>query len=615
MRFVWAVAAFVIAALMIVAGIAERTVFQGPKTESASISVSQEAPYTLIDGAVLNKLPGTQTLRAESDGTIFVAYGRTTDVKAWLADTSYNEVSLGAGAAVSTSLVQPSATPAPAEGTATPAPVAGGDATGSATQPVAGRNPVGSDLWLDEYQQDDLLIAPLQLPDTMSVIVASDGSAPAPASLTVTWPIQNATPWAGPLIVGGGILMLVGVFLYILAIRHVRRSRGPRRKALPPLPETEPIDLAVTDADKGVITATPSRRSLAQRRGFVALPAVAVTALLLSGCSSDAWPQFAGSATPTPTETVIVPEGQDAPAVTEAQAQRILTRVAETVADADAAKDPTMAATRLDGAMLASRSTNYKLRTAISDYASPSAIPTKPLAILLPQAYDGWPRTVMTVVKDTTDATVPPAIMLLTQQDPWSEYKLSYAGKMEASAEIPAVAPSYVGAVQVQPDSSFLKMAPDQLAASYADVLANGDSSPFAGDFDADSDQYRTSVVQDRQKRLDDFNQTASSTGSLTFASSAGSQPAVALATIESGAIVAVNVNEVDTVKPTDADAVIKLDNNPTVKALTGVDQSQTGFTTTFSDQLFFYVPGQGSSEKIRLLGYSSELLDAQVIP
>ena len=54
------------------------------------------------------------------------------------------------------------------------------------------------------------------------------------------------------------ILMAIGVFLYILGIRHARRSRGPRRKGLP-LPVTEPIDLAVAGEDKGVISAGPPR--------------------------------------------------------------------------------------------------------------------------------------------------------------------------------------------------------------------------------------------------------------------------------------------------------------------------------------------------------------------
>ena len=52
----------------------------------------------------------------------------------------------------------------------------------------------------------------------------------------------------------------------------------------------------------------------------------------------------------------------------------------------------------------------------------------------------------------------------------------------------------------------------------------------------------------------------------------------------------------------------------PTVKTLAGADQSSTGFVTTYSDQVFFYVPGPGSDEKIRVLGYSSDILDAKVI-
>jgi len=30
---------------------------------------------------------------------------------------------------------------------------------------------------------------------------------------------------------------------------------------------------------------------------------------------------------------------------------------------------------------------------------------------------------------------------------------------------------------------------------------------------------------------------------------------------------------------------------------------------------VFFYVPGPGSNEKIRLLGYSSDILDAKILP
>ena len=627
MRFVWAVAAFALAAVMIGAGIAQRTVFQGPRSATADLSVSQEAPYLLVDGAVLNSQPGAQTLRAQGEGEIFAAYGRTADMKAWLADTTYNEVILtGAGEVESTS-VEPTEAPAddaasePADAadpaSETPVPDASatpeGEAEQSAAEEAATRSPIGSDLWLDEFQQTDLLVAPLQLPEQMSVLVATDGVAPAPSDVSVSWPTVSATPWAGPLIVGGGIVLAVGVLLYILGIRHVRRSRGPRRKGLP-LAVTEPIDLSVENAEKGVISAgTPTRRSVAAgRRAFAVVPAVAVSALLFTGCAADAWPQLASSPTPSPSASVIVPEGQQAPAVTEAQAERIIARIAEVAADADDTLDPVLASTRLDGAMLAERETNYTLRGAIPDHPAPVSIPTKTLEIVLPQAYDGWPRSVMAVVDDEADKTA--SIMIMTQEDAWAPYKLAYKSSLEASTEMPDLAPAYVGATQVQPDSLFLVMPPDELGAAYSDILNNGEDSEFYDQFEAEGDEFRTGIAADRQKRLDEFNATGASTGTLTFDSVPGENPPLALATLESGAIVAVNVNEVDTVRSTNADAVIKLDANPTVKTLAGAEQSSTGFTTTFSDQLFFYVPGQGSSEKIRLLGYNSEILDAKVI-
>jgi hypothetical protein len=618
-RFVWAVAAFVLAAVMIGAGIAQRTVFQGPESETAELSVSEEAPYLLIDGEVLNRLPGTQTLRAQGEGAIFAAYGRTTDLEAWLADATYNTVSLTRAGEIESETVAPAAVEdegGEGDATATPAPEADADDAAaedpSAEGSDAGRSPVGSDLWLDEFQQEDLLIAPLQLPEEMSVLVATDGTAAAPSDVSVSWPISSTTPWAGPLIVAGSVLMAIGVFLYILGIRHARRSRGPRRKGLP-LPATEPIDLAVEEADKGVITAAPTRRSVsAGKRAFAIVPAVAVSALLFAGCSSESWPEMAGTPTPTPTETVIVPEGQQAPAVTKAQAERIIARIAETASEADEARDAALAATRLDGAVLAERTTNYTLRGEIADFEVPAAIPTKPLEIVLPQAYEGWPRSVMAVVNDAEDKTA--SIMLMTQADAWSPYKLTYLSSLEAATQMPDLAPVYVGAQQVPPDSSFLVMAPDQLAAAYSDVINNGEDSEYYSQFEAEGDQFRVSVAADRENRLAAFNETAASTGSLSFDSMPGAHDPLALATLESGAIVAVSVNEVDTVKPTNEDAVIKLDGNATVETLAGADQSATGFTTTFSDQLFFYVPGLGSTEKIRLLGYSSEILDAKVI-
>nr|WP_206686690.1 MULTISPECIES: glycosyl transferase [Microbacterium] len=592
---------------MIGAGIAQRTVLHAPKTASQAIEIDQEVPFILIDGAVFNTHDGSQTLRAQGEGTIFGAYGRTADMTAWLSTSDYVHVTVDDGDVVATTVSAPIPETPTDDSAAEDAPAA--DADAAAGGEAAGLSPVDSDLWLAQFQQEDVLIEALQLPEDVSMLVASDGTAPAPTELSLTWPTGATTPWAGPLMVGGGILMALGIVLYLLGLRHVRRSRGPRRKGLP-LAETEPIDLSVVEADKGVISAAPTRRQISSgKRAFALVPVVAVSALLLSGCSADAWPRFDSTPTPTPSDTIIVPEGQGQPAVTETQAERILARISQQVADADEALDADAAAVRLTGPALAARQTNYSLRAKLDTEAPLDPVPATPLTTLLPQAYDGWPRTFMAVVEaEDGHATV----MMAAQDDAWSDYKLVYTASLTAGASM-NLAPPYVGAIAIEPSSPFLVLPPDQVSAAYADVLDKGEASEYSQYFDLESDAFLAQMASNRADRLKTFEETGKETGTLTFSAAAGAQAPVSLATLDSGAIVAVTVNDSDTVMATDEDAVIKLDDSPRVQTLTGATQSAVGFTTVFADQLFFFVPAQSSSERIQVLGYTSNILSAKV--
>ncbi|MFV0374892.1 glycosyl transferase [Microbacterium sp.] len=593
MRFVWAVVAFVLATLMIGAGIAQRTVLQGPKTETQKITVDESVPYILIDGSVLNSHDGAQTLRVEGEGTIFASYGRTTDMTAWLAPSDYVMVSLDDEGVVHDEMVAASL-------------------TGESAEEVE-LNPTESDLWLDQFQKDATLVTALELPDDMSMLIAADGEAPAPTNLSLTWPSGVTTPWAGPLIVGGAVVMAVGLLLYALGVRHLRRSRGPRRKGLP-AGTTGPIDVAEEAGAKGVISATPRRRRLTRgRKALLAAPALGVSALLLAGCSADAWPQFTPSPTPTVTPTIVVPEGQGAPAVTQAQAERILAQVAATVADADAEDDSSLAATRLRGPALEVRQTNYEIREELDDHKTLAAIPADELKILLPEAFDGWPRTFLAVLEQSDDKST--VVMSLTQDSPWSDYHVGYQANMTADTEL-NVAPSYVGALAVAPDSPFLVLPPQEVSAAYADIVDKGEDSEFASLFDTVDDPLLAQIADDRAERLKAFNETGEETAKMTFDAKASDAAPVALGTLDSGAIVAVTMTESETVEATDADAVIKLneEDNPNLvaQALTGVETAR-GLKTTYLDQLFFFVPAQSSNESIRLLGYSSAILEAEV--
>ena len=73
MRFVWAVVAFVLATVLIGAGIAQRTIFMGPSEQRMELSVEEPQPYMLVDAEVLAAHPGLQTLQVRGEGEIFAA--------------------------------------------------------------------------------------------------------------------------------------------------------------------------------------------------------------------------------------------------------------------------------------------------------------------------------------------------------------------------------------------------------------------------------------------------------------------------------------------------------------------------------------------------------------
>lgn len=637
MRFVWAVVAFVLATLLIGAGIAQRTIFMGPTAQQMELSVDEPTPYLLVDGAVLRENPGQQTLLVRGDGDIFAAYGRTADLEAWLADATYTSITLDGGAPVST-LVEPEITDEDAEAEAETDAEAEEEAE-------PGRNPAGSDLWLDSFSEQDQLITDMQLPEGMSVLIAYDGTLDAPDDIVVSWPLDTSTPWVGPLISAGGAVLLFGLVMYVLAIRHQRRGRGPRRKGPGPLPATEPIDLSIEpaavrealepgaedakDRESDPAVEEPSaeaatkpenrseRRALGNRRRLLMLPALGLAGLMFAGCSSDSWPQFGeASPTPTPTQTVITPENQKPPAVTEAQASRILQDIAATLEEADAAMDIDLAGTRLDGAALDARATDYTLRATLTDRPLPAAIPTEAVEVLLPQATDTWPRTVLALTKSKSDDTIPPVILTMTQADPWSKYKVTNIAEMQAATEVPQLAPAWLGTSLITENAAaFLALSPDELATAFADVVDSGDKSEYYGLFDPVTIALADSITQSRDAVTQALvDNGAAETSKAEFDIAPSDQPPVALATLDSGAIVAVSLIDSETVTPTSSDAVIRFGDNAEAKTLTGAEEASKGVVTTYELQLFFSVPSQGSTEQIRLLAVHQDILDVEVI-
>jgi len=595
-RFVWAVVAFVLATVLIGLGIAQRTVFMGPSEQRMTLTIDDSSPYVMVDADVLRAHPGLQTLMVRDKGDIFVAYARTEDMTAWLSDTAYDHVSLTKSHKPKTERVEAKQQPAD-----------GGE--------TSGRSPVGSDLWLDSFADKDALVAEMQLTKGNSVLIAKDGVKDAPTDILVSWPLDTRTPWAGPLISLGGLLLAIGIVLYILGIRHQRRGRGPRRKGPGPLPETQPITMPErAEIEQGTVESRAARHT--PRRLAIAIPALAVTALLATGCTADSWPQFsAGTPTPTPTPTVIKPDSQKPPAITEKQGQRIVGDIAKTLAKADTDLDATLAETRLTGAALAGRQTEYALRSKIADRKATALLsPAGAVKILLPEATDSWPRTALALTVAENDAKKPPVLLTMTQADPWANYRVTAMADMPASSSFPDVAPAWLGTTRVPAESAFLSLPPSELAGAFSNFVDAGDKSEFVGRFDELSQKLAKAV---RDSRADIVSRAAASgaasTSTAVFKMVPSDNEPVSLATLGSGAVVSVSVLDTQTITPTNPDAVIKITDEPS-RVLTGVSEASKGYTTTYGIQLFFVVPAQGSNEQIRLLAYHQDLLSVKVI-
>lgn len=631
MRFVLAIVAFIVAAALVGLGIAQRTVLAPASEVSASVTVKGGAAFTVISGSVLNAHPNQQTLSVSGSSKEFVAYGRTADVLAWLGTQRYARISYDAsGDTLTSKIVTPKSTDADTGGTATATP----DPTAAETPAVPtstpspsaaatdtatpGPNPSGSDLWLEQYSGSDAAVTYMNVPSDVSVIVASDGTKPAPDKVRIAWPLDTATPWAGPLIAGGLLLLLAGIVLFLLGLLHLRRSRGPRRSSGPKMPKlpkarTYKPSRAVVSRGKGRRSRSGRDRSRGRRR-MVTVSTVVLGTLVLTGCSADYWPQFSGNPTatltPTPLSTDAAALGKDAlpPVVTVPQLQKIVANIATVAANADAHGNADELAGRFTGVALAMRSANYKIRAPKTSVVALATIPAGPIKVALPQATDSWPRVVEAVVQNTANAKDAPIMLVLVQETPRDNYMVNYAIPLQASATVPDVAPASIGTSIVPPDSKFLLVAPSKLAADYADVLTNGDASKYADLFDASTDGLRGQVA-----KLDaETKSQLSSTASLTIARTAGTGALIALATNDSGAIVAVDVREVVTAKVVSAGAEVTA--GATASALSGLVTSKTGIASTTDYQLLFSVPPPGSKNKITLLGFSQGLTAASEV-
>lgn len=613
MRFIVAIFSFLLAFTMIGLGVAQRTIWAEPDQVLAEAVVSGSAPITFIDGSVLNTLDGRQKIEVSGTGDVFAAYGRTADVLAWIGDAAYNAVEFDvAERAISTRRVSGAEAFVP--------------------------DPRGADVWLDEYSRAESLSFVMNAPEDVSLVLLTDGINPAPAQFSISWPLDNRTPWSGPLIVGGVLLLLMGIGLYVWALTHFNRSRGPRRKPprLPKQPKRPKIKARkVPNAMNPIQTPTKGRRAAGKSASVVT--SLVAASIVLTGCATgdalfsiNSAPSASPSSEPG-TESPSIP-----PAVTESQMKRILSKISLAVSEADAAGSAELAAERFTGPALEMRVANYAVRAKDSSVASLPAIPSTEIKVLLPQRTEKWPRTVFTIVQEVPLQTVAPSpspttepaedsadeestepspeptvaapqALVLVQETPRDNFKIAYAVSLSAGIVLPELSARDIGTARLQPSVRVLKMAPEQLALAYGDIVLNGAESQHWNAFDTENDKLLPSIGTAAK---DAIKNELPAVATISFANAPSEADPIAMSTTDAGALVAVYLTETETVTPTEQGA--QINTKGIIKALSGVSNSHRGTTVTYGDQLLFYVPPANSDGKIVLIGFSTHLLTAE---
>lgn len=584
MRFIVSLILFAVSAVMISAGMLIHSVFLPPSTMTQSITLRDPAPITVIDTSSLVRISATQTIsvRGGASGTVFIenpdaaptatateserivmASGRKADVMAFIGNVSYQEI-VARGE----------------EGTLVSKKVVGTE--------VATPDPAGSDLWTEEFEAEEFLARDVTPPKGNLLVIATDGALPAPKTLSITWKMDIDTSVPTNLFYGGLILAVVGGVFYYLGWWTDRRKHRHRQGRMPRRPRSQRW--------------RPARTPLAPRRrhGRRALPFVAIMLALpvvLAGCAIFPSPVVA----PIPTS----PASPRGVAVTAEQFDQIVAKLRATLADADEQRAENVAATRLDGAALRFRSAQYKVQKQDRNLGATFVIPEGRVRLLLPQRTADWPRSVFAVIDDATDETAPSVAVVLTQATPRDNYKLSHSVALEPGAVIPSVAASESGAAVIRGETELLSVTPSQVVERYGDLLLNGDESAFVELFDPDSLQTQIGA-KSKAKRARDLGRTARFSWRNTIVTDA---PLV-FATAEAGGLVAITLEESETVKPATAGAAITA--TGAVKIMAGVTSSMKGIQANYQYQLLFYVPALGSTDKVRLLGYSYALTSAR---
>ena len=549
--------------LTLLAGIGQRTIWAPSETFTASVPADAAgAPLTVIDQKLRTLHDGTVKITVQGDGNFMLATGRPDDVSAWVGQTAHNTIT-GVTEDEKSLVVE--------------------HADGEGTAP----NPAGSDLWVSNENASGELEYTWTPPadGDWSLLLASDGTKAAPASVSMTFPNDTSTPWAVPLMVLGSLLIVGGIVLGLLSARRKDGEGGDSgyaRRARARNAETQGQAPSSSSSSKATMVAA------------------GVVAALLAGSATAAQ---AASPSPLPSGSASSPAKQAAgsPVLLDAQFRRILEQVSSATDAGDAAKDAAKLADRVGGPELEVRTQNYKIRSQVGTYEPRMPVRSTKLLTTVVTSDRDWPRSVLAVTQG--EGNVVPQILTLVQQSPRENYKLMETTPLQPGTTFPNISRGGTETVSAADKSGLLYSGEEAMSgladrltsadSPFKDKLVEGQSSPYI----ADTLSYQAEVAK------------AGENGNFSFTHKVVPESTVVFRTSDGGALVLGRINF--GFEGTPKAAGDKLSIGDDAAALAGGKETTTGMVLSFAESMAVYVPPAGSTDPMKLVAATRGLVGA----
>jgi len=261
-RFSGAAAACAVAVIAAIVAVLALTVWK--PTQQISATVTPQQPVVITREGLFQLEGGEVTVTAASASgkQVTMALGTAADVRAWVSDLSYAEIT-GISANRENLLTEGHDSAASATSSPSPSPSPSSEAPQNPDQnaqpsPSPSATPTlsaaGGDMWLDEATAPST--ATMTLRDVAagrSLVITSDGTTPSDLTVTMTW----QTPHANVLAIAAGIVTLICLLITAALVglvlwreRHVDSEEENREEGEAEEGTSQQVDPAFFEADE-----------------------------------------------------------------------------------------------------------------------------------------------------------------------------------------------------------------------------------------------------------------------------------------------------------------------------------------------------------------------------